>query len=312
MVPVLFVLASALCFCGWSKFFFPSSAFWSSTGKHSGSTALLDLYKWLTHVYPTLFVLSFADNTKFIKTISSFNDCLLLQQDISSVQAWCRTWNLPLNTGKCNALRFASKEGQDSYQYLLDNAKKNLQKFNEMGIIVKDDLSWSDHYNHVCSKGYRSLNLIRRTVTPNSPMKVKKQLYPSLVRSHLCYCAQIWRPCLIKDTVNLERVQRKATKLIIDDYRSNYKSRLDCLHILPLTLWFELQDITFLITSDSINIGKYVKFASSNTRANTFNKFTHNLTKTSNGRNFYFNRVVRLWNSFSTTSNWSVLILHNS
>ena len=178
MVPVLFVLASALCFCGWSKFFFPSSAFWSSTGKHSGSTALLDLYKWLTHVYPTLFVLSFADNTKFIKTISSFNDCLLLQQDISSVQAWCRTWNLPLNTGKCNALRFASKEGQDSYQYLLDNAKKTYQKFNEMGIIVKDDLSWSDHYNHVCSKGYRSLNLIRRTVTPNSPMKVKKQLLP--------------------------------------------------------------------------------------------------------------------------------------
>ena len=246
----------------------------------------------------------FADDTKFIKAISSFNDCLLLQQDISSVQTWCRTWNLPLNTGKCNALRFASKQGQDSYQYLLDNAKIQLTKVQrDLGIIVKDDLSWSDHYNHICSKAYRSLNLIRRTVTSNSPMKVKKQLYISLVRSHLCYCSQIWRPCLIKDIVNLERVQRKATKFILDDYSSNYRSRLDCLHILPLTLWFELQDIMFLTKclqdpSDSINIGKYVKFASSNTRANTFNKLTHNLTKTSNGRNFYFNRVVRLWNSF--------------
>ena len=49
----------------------------------------------------------FADDTKFIKSISSFNDHLLFQQDITSVEAWCQKWKLPLNTTKCNALRFA-------------------------------------------------------------------------------------------------------------------------------------------------------------------------------------------------------------
>ena len=245
----------------------------------------------------------FADDTKLIKAISSFNDCLLLQEDISSVQAWCQKWNLPLNIRKCNALRFASKLNQDSFQYLLDDTKIQLSKVQrDLGILVKDDLSWSDHYNHICSKAYRSLNLIRRSVTSSTPMKTKKQLYISLVRCHLCYCSQIWRPCLIKDIVNLERVQRKATKFILNDYTCNYKSRLDCLHMLPLTLWFELQDVMFLIKclqdpSDSIGISKYVKFASSNTRAKTLNKLTHNITRTSKGRNFYFSRVVRLWNS---------------
>ena len=67
---------------------------------------------------------------------------------------------------------------------------------------------------HVCSKAYRSLNLIRRTISTNSPVNLKKQLYISLVRSHLCYCSQIWRPNLIKDITNIERIQRKATKFI--------------------------------------------------------------------------------------------------
>ena len=50
---------------------------------------------------------------------------------------------------------------------------------------------------------------------------------------------------------------------------------LALLNILPLSLWFELQYILFLITClqdplDTINFSRYVKFATSSTRANTF------------------------------------------
>ena len=62
--------------------------------------------------------------------------CLLLQQNISSVQAWCQTWNLPLNISKCNALTFALAQHQDSYQYLLDNAKIQITKIQrDLGVI---------------------------------------------------------------------------------------------------------------------------------------------------------------------------------
>ena len=128
----------------------------------------------------------------------------------------------------------------------------------DLGIVTRVDLSWSDHYNHICPKAYSSLNLIRRTLPASSSTILRKQLYISLVRSHLCYCSQIWRPCLIKDITNIERIQRKATKLILNDYTSDYKSRLESLHILPLTRWFELQDIMFLVKclqdpSDTMN-----------------------------------------------------------
>ena len=39
-------------------------------------------------------------------------------------------------------------------------------------------------------------------------------LYISLVRSHLDYCIQAWRPHMRKDIDKLERVQRRAARLI--------------------------------------------------------------------------------------------------
>ena len=117
----------------------------------------------------------------------------------------------------------------------------------DLGIMASRDLSWSNHYNKICLKAYKSLNLIRRTLPPNSSTKLKKQLYFSLVKSHMSYCSQLWRPRLIRDIQSIERVQRKATKYILNDYTSDYKTRLLSLHLLPLMYWYELQGIMFLV-----------------------------------------------------------------
>ena len=52
-----------------------------------------------------------------------------------------------------------------------------------------------------------------------------KQLYKSLVRPHLDSCVQEWRPHL-KDIEMLEKVQRRATRMV-DGYRGmEYEERL--------------------------------------------------------------------------------------
>ena len=50
----------------------------------------------------------FADDAKLLKSISSVNDCLQLQHDLSSLDTWCSTWNLRLNEHKCTHLRLLS------------------------------------------------------------------------------------------------------------------------------------------------------------------------------------------------------------
>ena len=92
------------------------------------------------------------------------------------------------------------------------------------------------------------LGLLRRTFVTHSTI-VKKKLYLSLIRSQLTYCSQIWQPFLRKDILFIEKIQRRATKYILNDYNSSYKSRLIQLKLLPLMYLFDFNDLIFFIKS---------------------------------------------------------------
>jgi ribonuclease P/MRP protein subunit RPP40 len=57
-------------------------------------------------------------------------------------------------------------------------------------------------------------------------MNVKDQYRYSLVRPHLEYTIQAWRPHLAKDIEILERVQRRATRMIEECKGRSYEERL--------------------------------------------------------------------------------------
>ena len=97
----------------------------------------------------------------------------------------------------------------------------------DLGVTVSFDLSWNKHFDHITAKAYRSLGLLRRSFSNSVSIPVKKTLYISLVRSQ---GSQLWHPHLIKDIVNLERVQWRVTCFILNDFNSSYKSRLLNLH----------------------------------------------------------------------------------
>ena len=110
--------------------------------------------------------------------------------------------------------------------------------------MFSSNFNWSAHYNMITSKAYRMLGLIRRTLKTNC-VNAKKQLYIAVIQSQLQYCSILWRPQLIKDIITIERIQCRATKYILNDYTSSYKSRLQQLNHLPLMYNFELQDLMF-------------------------------------------------------------------
>ena len=58
----------------------------------------------------------------------------------------------------------------------------------------------------------------------------------------------VWKPYLLKDIKQLEQLQHRTTKYILNDYTSNYKSRLLELKILPLMYVLDICDIKLKTT----------------------------------------------------------------
>uniref|UniRef100_A0A1X7U9J9 Uncharacterized protein n=1 Tax=Amphimedon queenslandica TaxID=400682 RepID=A0A1X7U9J9_AMPQE len=129
----------------------------------------------------------------------------------------------------------------------------NFNAFKSFHMSFRNDgASAYEYFLNRSRKAYAKLSLVRRTFSVHSPTYVKKMLYLTLVRSQLTYLSQVWRPMLIEDIESLEREQCHATKYMLNDWESDYRSRLVALHLIPLHYFLELQDIIFLYCVSNI------------------------------------------------------------
>ena len=86
-------------------------------------------------------------------------------------------------------------------------------KEKDLGVTMNANMKVSEQCRIAASKGNQILGMIRRNITYKEKGLIVP-LYKAIVRPHLEYCIQAWRPYLRKDIDILEKVQRRTTKLI--------------------------------------------------------------------------------------------------
>jgi ribonucleases P/MRP protein subunit RPP40 len=168
----------------------------------------------------------------------------------------------------------------------------------DLGVIIQDDLKVSQQCSKVVKTANRILGMIYRSFTYKSKEVVLK-LYKSLVRPHLEFCVQAWRPHLQKDIMLLEKVQRRATRMIDNFQKLSYEERLSKLKLTTLETRGLRGDLieTFNIFKGFTDVNKdyFFDLSSGSLRGHSLKLFKSRFV-TNCGKFLFSNRVVDEWN----------------
>jgi hypothetical protein len=149
------------------------------------------------------------------------------------------------------------------------------------------------------------LGLLRRCTLKFHNPQTRRLLYLTIVRSNFSYASQLWSPQKVELIQEMEKVQRRASKFILN-YLSAipYKERLLSLRILPVSYWLELLDLLFLFKVihrlvsllSGVCPAIYVAARRTGSTTNNGRKLVVKKCRTTTYQNSYFIMVTKLWN----------------
>ena len=275
----------------------------------------------------------YADDLKLWSSITGALDHVEMQSSVDNLYNWSISNKMKFHPNKCKVIsthssRCESNWGQLPYflpTYDLGGVTlDNVCVQRDLGILVNNHLTWTNHTDHILERFTERFNLVRRTAhfvyNPNQ----RRTLFISLVRSLLEHCSPIWAPYQVGILNSLEAAQKRSIKWIygISHLTSwndeTYFSNLVSLNILPIHIQFSFNDMKFfykvLNSLVPVSLPNYLHFKSSSditytTRsninvANNSDYTTLYCSVKPNSavfRNSFFHRSYIYWNSLPIT-----------
>ena len=175
----------------------------------------------------------FADDTKVFTRVHSEEDFCRLQDDLDKLGEWSSQWQLHFNVKKCGVMHYGQQK--DEYTYTMEEGsdRRELGKLDEekdLGVLFDKTLTFTKHVGAVVNKANRVVGITRRSFD-YMDIPTFKIIYKAMIRPLLEYANCIWSPLLKGDIDKLEKVQRRATKIVPTLRNLPYSERLAKLNL---------------------------------------------------------------------------------
>ena len=279
-------------------------------GSILGPMLFLLYVKKLPKAVKTSKVVCFADDTKVLKQIDNIQDSVGLQNDINNLNIWARDNGLTFNQMKCKCQRITRKKTPVQHPYALNELElETLHEEKDLGVWVSSELSWKKQVIELSSKTNKLMGFERRSSREIRNERTRRCLFLTIVRPHLGYATQIWAPQAIELIKRVERVQRRATKCILNlpyHCEVTYEDRLQATNLLPVCFWHEYLDLTFFckMVNGMVCVSEEIiperKLACKRITRATSNPdtimFKTRKCNTTTFQGSFVNRTLRIWN----------------
>lgn len=253
----------------------------------------------------------YADDTKIYTAIISESSITSLKSDLRRLEAWAKRMQMKFHPAKCKVMHLGKTNPKATYDMeTADGKRHNLEETEvekDLGVEVDNQLKFSKHIQSKVNKANKVLGCLRHTFKFMNK-EIFTMLYKSLVRPHLEYASCIWSPHLKRDQDAIERVQRRATKLVPELKDLPYATRLQHLNLPTLKFRRRRADLieAYRIISNQHHINghchcsqcptKQLLEISTNTHTRGHKYKLKTQIATGARKNFFSTRVTSDWN----------------
>ena len=257
----------------------------------------------------------YADDTKLYAAITSECSITSLKSDLKKLEGWAKLMQMKFHPAKCKVMRIGKDNIKATYHMKAgDGEYHELEEVDvekDLGVEIDTKLKFSQHIQSKVNKANRVLGCLKHTFKFLNK-EVFTLLYKALVRPHLEYASCVWSPLLKRDQDAIERIQRRATKLVPELRDLPYITRLQQLDLPTLKYRRRRADLieTFRIMTNQHHINGHCRCSLCPDKqllqlsANTYTRGHQYKLKTQIAtgarRQFFSTRVTADWNSLTT------------
>ena len=247
----------------------------------------------------------YADDSKILRRLNTPDHVNQVQVSVNQSVIWASIWQMFYHYKKCHHLHIGNNMEDTAYTMETPNGKVPIEKVQsekDLGVTFDSKLNFTEHISSKVKKANQIVGLIFKTFT-FMDREMFLNLFKSLVRPHLEYATTIWAPIYKKDAIQIENVQRRATRFVSNLKTLSYPESLKTLGLPSLEYRRDRADMiqVYKILNGIDKVDKDLLFTMSHnpTRGHPLKIFKKRYRLRVRGH-FFSNRVVDGWNDLPT------------